>query len=170
MLLRNHYFYFVLRIGTNKNILTHLPCSGMTPKDQTVQGERVLLKLGIWRVFPLFLQVVSCGSIFCVTRNLWEGSNRTDVPLQKGSLTRDIPSIGDSEWLAAVALLVPPSYPSSSWGGLTQQPYWALFWLGAHVRAPGNSSWSIQTCGLNSSGSCTSGSLWGIFLLSMSNV
>ncbi len=31
----------------------HLPCSGMTPKGQTVQGEWVLLKLGIWRVFPL---------------------------------------------------------------------------------------------------------------------
>ncbi len=46
MLLRNHYFYFVLRIGTKKNILMHLPCSGMTQKVQTVQGEQVLLKLG----------------------------------------------------------------------------------------------------------------------------
>ncbi len=55
MLLRNHYFYFVVCIGTNKNILTHLPCSGMTHKVQTVQGERVLLKLGIWRVFPSIL-------------------------------------------------------------------------------------------------------------------
>ncbi len=27
MLLRNHYFYFVLHIGTNKNVSTHLPCS-----------------------------------------------------------------------------------------------------------------------------------------------
>jgi hypothetical protein len=44
---RNHYFYFVLRVGTNKNISTHLPCSGMTPKGQTVQGEWVLLKLGL---------------------------------------------------------------------------------------------------------------------------
>ncbi len=31
------------------------PCSGMTPKGQTVQGERVLLKLGIWRDDPIFL-------------------------------------------------------------------------------------------------------------------
>jgi hypothetical protein len=47
VLLRNHHFNFVLLIGTNKNISTHFPCSGMTPKGQTVQGERVLLKLGI---------------------------------------------------------------------------------------------------------------------------
>ncbi len=39
------HFYFLLRIGTNKNISTHLPCSGMTQKVQTVQGEQVLLKL-----------------------------------------------------------------------------------------------------------------------------
>jgi hypothetical protein len=38
--------FFVLRIRTNKNILTHFPFSGMTPKDQTVQGEQGLLKLG----------------------------------------------------------------------------------------------------------------------------
>jgi hypothetical protein len=30
-----------------ENILTHLPCSGMTPKGQSDQGEWVLLKLGI---------------------------------------------------------------------------------------------------------------------------
>ncbi len=52
VLLRNHYFYFVMRIRTNKNILLHLPCSGMTQKVQTVQGEWVLLKQGMWRVFP----------------------------------------------------------------------------------------------------------------------
>jgi hypothetical protein len=39
--------YFMLLIGTNKNILTHFSCSGMTPKGQTVQSEQVLLKLGI---------------------------------------------------------------------------------------------------------------------------
>jgi hypothetical protein len=38
---------FCAAIGTNKNISTHFPCSGMTPKVQTVQGEQVLLKLGI---------------------------------------------------------------------------------------------------------------------------
>ncbi len=62
MLLRNHYFYFVLRIGTNKNISTHLPCSGMTPKGQTVQGERVLLKQGKWRVFPFNIAQAWLGS------------------------------------------------------------------------------------------------------------
>jgi hypothetical protein len=30
-----------------QNISTHFPCSAMTPKVQTIQGERVLLKLGI---------------------------------------------------------------------------------------------------------------------------
>jgi hypothetical protein len=47
VLLRNHYIYFVLRIRTNKNVSTHLSCSGMTLKGQTVQGERVLLKQGL---------------------------------------------------------------------------------------------------------------------------
>ncbi len=37
MLLWNRLFWFNL-----------FPCSGVTPKVQTVQGERVLLKLGIW--------------------------------------------------------------------------------------------------------------------------
>jgi hypothetical protein len=36
MLLWNRLFWF-----------NFFPCSGMTPKGQTVQGERVLLKLGI---------------------------------------------------------------------------------------------------------------------------
>ncbi len=35
-----------------KYISMHFSCSGMIPKGQTVQGERVSLKLGIWRVFP----------------------------------------------------------------------------------------------------------------------
>jgi hypothetical protein len=45
--------YFVLLIRTNNNILVHLPCSGMTLKGQTVQGEWVLLNLGICRVYPM---------------------------------------------------------------------------------------------------------------------
>ncbi len=65
LLLKNHYFYFVLCIGTNKNISMHLPCSGMTQKVQTVQGEQVLLKLGIWRVFPICFAVVPCILQLC---------------------------------------------------------------------------------------------------------
>ncbi len=42
MLLWNRLFWF-----------NFFPCSGMTPKGQTVQGERVLLKLGIWRDDPI---------------------------------------------------------------------------------------------------------------------
>ncbi len=77
-----------------------------------------------------FLQVVSCGPIFCVLRNsekdpteqlfickflcVKKRSNGTTVPLQKGSLARDIPSVLETDLLAAFALLVPASLPSSS--------------------------------------------------------
>jgi hypothetical protein len=44
MLLWNRLFWF-----------NFFPCSGMTPKGQTVQGEKVFLKLGIWRVFPKYI-------------------------------------------------------------------------------------------------------------------
>jgi hypothetical protein len=43
-----------------------LPCSGMTPKGQTVQGMQVLLKLGICRVFLILsvcVQSVSKQSV-----------------------------------------------------------------------------------------------------------
>ncbi len=41
----------------------------------------------------LFLRVFSCGPNLCKLRNYWEVSNGTDVPMQNGSLTRDIPSV-----------------------------------------------------------------------------
>jgi hypothetical protein len=57
------------------------------------------------------------GSLFSFTSPLVDhlgvlGARRlsTAVPLQKGSLTRDTPSIGDAGWLAAFALLVSTSY------------------------------------------------------------
>jgi hypothetical protein len=40
-------FLFRAALRNNKNILTNFPCSGMTPKVQTAQGEQFLLKLGI---------------------------------------------------------------------------------------------------------------------------
>ncbi len=100
-------------------------------------------------------------SLFWVLRNFWEGSDGTAVPSWKGSLTRDIPSIGDASWLAAFSLLVPASLPSSSWHGQSQQPDRALFCLCACAGAPGNCFWGVQPHGLNST-SCTMRSLWGI--------
>ncbi len=104
--------------------------------------------------------VVFCGPIFCVSRNFWEDSDWMAVPLQRGSLIRDIPSIGDSGWLAAFALLVPASLPLSSWHCLSQQPDWALSWLGTYAHVPWNRSWSVR--GPNSAASSTLGSFWGI--------
>ncbi len=107
-------------------------------------------------------KILSRGPMFCVSKNLWKGSNRTAVLSWKGSLTRDTPSIGDSDWLAAFALLPPANLPSSSWCGLSRQPDWALFWLCTCMHATGNHSWSIQTHGPNSTTRRTLGSLWGI--------
>ncbi len=81
----------------------------------------------------------------------------------RGSLARDIPSIGDSTWQAAFTLLAPASIPSTLWCRLCWQPDWAPFWLGACTCAPDH-SWSIQTCRSNFTASCTPGSLGGISL------
>ncbi len=52
----------------------------------------------------LFLQVVSCGPFYCVSRNFWEDSDGMAVPLQNGNLTRDIPNIELAyHWAADVA-------------------------------------------------------------------
>ncbi len=61
-MLRNYYFYFVLRCGTNKNISMDFPCSGMTPKVQTVKGEWFLLKLVVPSTPKILNQVLITNS------------------------------------------------------------------------------------------------------------
>ncbi len=50
----------------------------------------------------LFLQVISFSPFFHELRNFWEGSDGTAVPMQNGSLTRDIPSF----WMLVSLLLL----------------------------------------------------------------
>ncbi len=95
---------------------------------------------------------------------------RTAVPTWKGSLGKDIPSVGmlvglllASTWRAASALLEPSSSTSSSWCGLCQQPDWAPHWLCARAFAPWACSWSLQGHKPNSATSSTSGSSKRIF-------
>jgi hypothetical protein len=84
---------------------------------------------------------------------------------EKGSLGRDMPSIGTlvglmlaSTWLAASALVELSSSSSSSWRGLCQWPDWAPHRLGTRALAPWACSWSLQGHKPNSAVSSTSGS------------
>ncbi len=92
------------------------------------------------------------------------------VPTRKGSLGRDMPSVGTLvglllalTWQAASALLELSNSTSSSWRGLCQQPDWAPHWLGARALAPWACSWSLQGYEPNSAASSTSGSLKRFF-------
>ncbi len=85
---------------------------------------------------------------------------------KKGSLGRDMPSIGTLvslllalTWQAASALLGLSSLTSSCWHGLCQWLDWAPYQLGACTLAPWDRSWSLQGHKPNSAASSTSGSL-----------
>ncbi len=87
------------------------------------------------------------------------------IPLRKGSLGKDIPSVGTLiglllalTWQAASALLEPSSSTSFSWCGLCRRPDWAPHQLGARTIAPWACSWSLQGHKPNSAASSTSGS------------
>ncbi len=74
---------------------------------------------------------------------------------------------------AASALLELSSPSSTSWRGLCRQSNWAPCWLGTHVLAPWDRSWSLQGHDPNSTASSTLGSSERIFchqLLACSNV
>ncbi len=117
------------------------------------------------------MRVVSRGSISCsFPRKFWERLSRTAALMRKGSLGRDMPSIGmlvglllALTWLAASVLLELSSSTSSSWRGLCQQPDWAPHRLGARVLTPWACSWSLQDHEPNSAASCTLGSSKRIF-------
>jgi hypothetical protein len=92
------------------------------------------------------------------------------IPTRKGSLWKDIPSVGmlvgllfASTWRAASALLEPSSSTSSSWCGLCRQPDWAPHQLGACTIAPWACAWTLQGHKPNFTVSSTSGSPKRIF-------
>ncbi len=62
----------------------HFPCSGMTPNGQAVQGEQVLLKLGIWKVFPIAIvrlaQLLLLFDCFCTISPSGDGSGPKGRP------------------------------------------------------------------------------------------
>ncbi len=118
----------------------------------------------------LFLQLVSCGPISCLSWKILRTSQRNGCFYEKGSLGRDIPSIGmlvglllALTWQAASVLLGLASPPLTIWCGLRQWSHWAPYWLGAHARVPEDQSWSLQGRGPNSATSSTLRSL--IFFL-----
>ncbi len=114
----------------------------------------------------IFLWVDSRGPISCLSQKNPRTPQRNDCSNKKGSLRKDIPSVGTLvgllvavTWQAASALLGLASLPSTSWCGLCQRPAWSPYWLGACACVPGNQSWSLQGRGPNSAASSTSGSL-----------
>ncbi len=95
----------------------------------------------------------------------FETPRQNGCSYEKGSLGRDMPSVGTLvglllalTWWAASALLELSSSTSSSWRGLCRQPDWAPHRLGARALAPWACSWSLQGHETNSAASGTSGS------------
>ncbi len=112
-----------------------------------------------------FLQVFSRGPFSRSQRNFLRCLCRMAVPMRKGSLGKDIPSVETlvglllaSTQRAASALVELSSSTSSSWCGLCQWPGWAPHRLSACVLAPWACSWSLQSHEPNSAASGTSGS------------
>ncbi len=90
----------------------------------------------------------------------WKGCS-----YEKGSLGRDMPSVGTLvglllalTWWAASALLELLSSTLSSWHGLCRRPDWAPFGLGTRALAPWACSWSLQGHKPDSATSSTFGS------------
>ncbi len=102
---------------------------------------------------------------------------RNGCSYEKGSLGRDMPSIGTLvglllalTWWAASALLELSSSTLSSWRGLCRQTDLAPHRLGARALAPWACSWSLQGHEPNSTASGTLGSSKRFFLPSMIGV
>ncbi len=109
-------------------------------------------------------------SHFSLATKKFETPRRNSCSYEKGSLGRDMPSVGTlvglllalTRW-AASALLELSSSTSSSWRGLCQWPDWALHRLGARALAPWACSWSLQGHEPNSTASSTLGPSKRIF-------
>ncbi len=118
----------------------------------------------------IFVRVFFCGPISHSQRKILRRLGRTAAPTRKGSLGRDMPSVGTLVGLllaltlrAASALLELSSSTSSSWRGLCRWPDWAPHRLGARALAPWACSWSLQGHEPNSAASSTLGSSKRIF-------
>ncbi len=118
----------------------------------------------------LFLQVITRSPISCSSQKILRTSWRNGYSYVKGSLGKDIPSIGTLvglllglTWWAASALLELASLPLTSWCGLCWWPDWSPYWLGARAHVPGDQSWSLQGRVPNFAASSTSGSLKRFF-------
>ncbi len=99
-------------------------------------------------------------------------SRRNGCSYKKGSIRRDIPSVGTLvglllvlTWWAASALLGLASLTSTSWCGLRWQSDWAPYRLGTRASVPGDRSWSLQGRGPNSAARSTLGSLKRFFAI-----
>ncbi len=108
---------------------------------------------------------MSCGPVSCWQHKILRCLGRTACSSEKGSLGRDMSSVGTLvglllalTWWAASALLEQSSSTSSSWCGLCQWPDWAPHWLGDRTLAPWAWSWSLQGHEPNSATSGTLGS------------
>ncbi len=118
------------------------------------------------------MQVVSCGSISrSFPQKFWERLGGTAVLMRKGSLGKDMPSIGTlvglllaSTWQAASATLELSSSTLSSWCGLCRWPDWAPHRLGTCTLASWACSLSLQGHEPNFAASGTLGSSKWIFL------
>jgi hypothetical protein len=117
----------------------------------------------------IFASCFSRSHFSLATKN-FETPRRNGCSYKKGSLGRDMPSIGmlvglllALTWRAASALLELSSSILSSWRGLCRRPDWAPHWLGAHALAPWACFWSLQGHEPNSAASGTSGSSKRIF-------
>ncbi len=104
-------------------------------------------------------------SHFLLAMKNFETPRRNGCSYNKGSLGRDMPSIGMQvglllalTWQAASPLLELSSSTLSSWCGLCRWPDWAPHWLGARALAPWACSWSLQGHKPISATSSTSGS------------
>ncbi len=117
-----------------------------------------------------FCQLFLVVPFLACQKIIWERLGKTAVPTKKGSLGKDIPSIGTLvglllalTWQAASALLGLASLPLTSWRGLCRQSDWPPYWLCARTHIPGDCSWSIQGQWPNFAASSTSGSLKSFF-------
>jgi hypothetical protein len=103
-------------------------------------------------------------SHFLLAMKNFETPQRNSFSYEKGSLGRDMPSVGTLvglllalTWQTASALLELSSPTSTRWCGLCWWPDWAPHWLGACALAPWDRSWSLQGHKPN----CAASSTWG---------
>jgi hypothetical protein len=98
----------------------------MTPKVQTVQGEQVLLKLGIWRVFSFFYSLQARDGHGWIEVTLVGQENNDPLSSQcLGLKTRQ------QKFTARMPVWAPPSLDSPKQFDLWQPGRHWIYWLEA---------------------------------------